>query len=146
MKISFELFNHCEALKSLSLTRLHEECRIWINDKRRSTIRELIVEEHYGLNPLENGLLGKLNLPHLSKLTVNQKHGWCPVDLEYGYEIFRYSIIDKLENKGSQLKSLAISLNLRLQGVFISLLPDFWLILMIIEGVDCPTVQSQIAN
>ncbi|KAM3084609.1 hypothetical protein ACMFMG_001287 [Clarireedia jacksonii] len=124
MEVSFPLFEDCEALKSLSLTRLHEEGRSWLNDSRRSTIQELIIEGHSGLDPIVNGLSGKLNLPLLSKLVVYENHDLCPAELAIEpspnyptltYRISRYSIISRLENKGSQLTSLTLTIDLKLQ-------------------------------
>jgi hypothetical protein len=128
MKISFEQFEDCEALRCLSLTRLHENARIWLNDRRRSTIQELIVEWHTSLHRLLDRLSGELSLPHLSKLFVNEIHGECPAELSVGrsrwnvknvYGLSNHSILNRLENNGSQLTSLTLTIDLEVQWVYL---------------------------
>jgi hypothetical protein len=155
MKVNFELFEDCEALRSVSLTRLHEEGRIWLNDRRRSTIQELTIEGFSGAYPNVNELAGNLSLPHLSKLNVYENLGVCSEEPEFDplpwhnvleLDLFKDSMINKLEDKGSQLTSLTLSIDLRLHWVFGSLLLYSWLTLIIIGGAICSASRPHITN
>jgi hypothetical protein len=155
MKVNFELFEDCEALRSLSLTRLPEEGRIWLNDRRRSTIQELTIEGFSGKYPNINELAGNLRLPHLAKLTVYEILGVCSEEPEFDplpwhnvleLDLFKDSILNTLEDKGSQLTSLTLSIDLRLHWVFGPILLYSWLTLIIIGRASCSTSRPHITN
>jgi hypothetical protein len=72
MEIEWSLFKECRSLHQLSVTRLEDDVRQWLNTVGNS-VQELIVTEHIGIYDamLEN--FSALNLPHLSMLFTTEK-------------------------------------------------------------------------
>jgi hypothetical protein len=77
MKVEWSLFKECISLHQLSVTRLEDDVRQWLNTVGNS-VQELIVTDHIGIYDavLEN--FNALNLPHLSMLFTAEEFGSKP--------------------------------------------------------------------
>jgi hypothetical protein len=77
MKIEWSLFKECTSLHQLSVARLEDDVREWLNTVGNS-VQELIVTDHYGTYDagLEN--FNALNLPHLSMLSIKEEYSQKP--------------------------------------------------------------------
>jgi hypothetical protein len=77
MQVEWSLFKDCTSLHQLSVTRLEDDVRQWLNTVGNS-VQELIVTDHIGIyDPiLEN--FNALNLPHLSMLFTAEEFSSKP--------------------------------------------------------------------
>jgi hypothetical protein len=77
MEIEWSLFRECTSLHQLSVTRLEDDVRQWLNTVGNS-VQELIVTEPIGIYDamLEN--FSALNLPHLSVLFTTERSSLKP--------------------------------------------------------------------
>jgi hypothetical protein len=67
MKVEWSLFKECTSLHQLSVTRLEDDVRQWLNTVGNS-VQELIVTDHYGTYDAELENFNALKLPQLSML------------------------------------------------------------------------------
>jgi hypothetical protein len=77
MEIAWSLFEECTSLHQLSVTRLGDDVRDWLNTVGRS-VEELIVTEQYGTFDVAWENLNALKLPHLTTLFTQEEGGSKP--------------------------------------------------------------------
>jgi hypothetical protein len=97
MEAEWSLFKDCKSLHQLSVTRLEDNVREWLNTVGNS-VQELIVTDHYGTYEagLEN--FNALNLPNLSMLFTKEEYSpkpasedeWSDIDSD-GSQVESYS-------------------------------------------------------
>jgi hypothetical protein len=128
MKVQWDFFTACTSLCQLSVTRLDQKVRRWINTYAKS-VQELLVTEHYSMYDKGLGNFDILKLPQLSMLFTREMtdcqhlntHGWQGIDSESREQIHvtrkAITTLDRLPDNIANLTRLGLCIELENQWV-----------------------------
>lgn len=128
MDVQWKFFAKCTSLRQLSVTRLDKKLRRWLNASG-SSIKELLVMEHYSMYDKGLGNFDLLELPQLStiftrEMTVSRRpnaRGWRGIDSESREQIYlekeNISVLDRLPDNIANLTRLGVCIELENQWV-----------------------------
>ncbi|CAD6444268.1 7a724407-af52-4e39-9517-cf7d409124ef [Sclerotinia trifoliorum] len=122
LPIDFQLLEGCESLTHLSMTGLEGDVIDWLSNRKRFSIRTMSTASY---SHFSDEISFKLDLPNLSTLVthnqaprpVNEDGDVPPLDPSsvLHHAVSKYTILDNLLNKGSQLTSLTLCIHYEIQ-------------------------------